>query len=122
MKKETNKEVQSTKEEKSTKGTKAKMYINIGADASSKESKQFRSKRRSILFSYVNKIISTSLQKDSAKELKNEIKSFLKMYKAQYVCNDFAIESLYVGSNDLKKEDLKRMIALVQKDLGTKNK
>ena len=42
------------------------------------------------------------------------------MYKAQYVLNDMSIESLYVGANESKKDDLKRMIALVQKSLAKK--
>ena len=96
------------------------MYKNITSDASSKESKKFRGKRRRILFNYADKIISLSLKKDSAKDLQKEIKLFCTMYKVQYVLNDFSIESLYVGSNDAKKSDLKRMIALVQKELSNK--
>lgn len=115
MKKET-KEVQSTKNVQSTK---AKMYVNIPKDASSKESKQFRGKRRRILFNCTDAIISASLKKNE-KELQKEIKSFLQMYKAQYVLNDMSVASLYIGANDSKKDDLKRMIALVQKSLAKK--
>ena len=114
------KEVQIAKEEKGAKASKAKMYKELKNDFSSKESKKFRGKRRRILFNYANGIISASIKKDQ-KELEKQCNAFLKMYKSQYVLNDMSIESLYVGSNDAKKDDLKRMIALVQKTLAKKN-
>ena len=113
------KEVQIAKEDKGAKASKAKMYKELKNDLSSKDAKKFRGKRRRILFAYVNKIITSDIKNDKD-TLQKEIKSFLKMYKNQYVLNDMSVESLYVGSNDSKKDDIKRMIALVQKSLGEK--
>ena len=102
------------------KSTKVKMYINIGKDASSKESKKFRGKRRRILFNYANNIIALSLSKDKENDLKKEISDFCKMYKAQYTLNDFSLSSLYVGANESKKNDLKRMLEIIQKSFTKK--
>ena len=103
------------------KSTKVKMYINIGKDASSKESKKFRGKRRRILFNYANNIIALSLSKDKENDLKKEISDFCKMYKAQYTLNDFSLSSLYVGANESKKNDLKRMLEIIQKSFTNKS-
>ena len=119
MKKETKESTKIAKEDKGTKATKAKMYKGLKSNFSSTDAKKFRGKRRRILFNYSNAIISASLKKDE-KELQKECKSFLKMYKSQYVLNDMSVESLYVGSNDSKKDDIKRMIAIVQKSLSIK--
>ncbi len=116
----TNKNVSETNVQ-NEKSTKVKMYVNIGNDASSKESKKFRGKRRRILFNYANDIISLSLSKDKEKELKKGISDFCTMYKSQYVLNDFSISSLYVGANETKKEDLKRMLQIIQKSFSKKD-
>ena len=114
--KDQTKDVQSAKKDKSTK---AKMYVGLKENFSSKESKKFRGKRRRILFNQSDAIISASLKKDK-KGLKDAIKSFLTNYKSQYVLNDMSVESLYVGSNESKKEDLKRCLKIVQESLGNK--
>lgn len=115
----TKEDVQIAKKDKGAKASKAKMYKGLKDNFSSKDSKKFRGKRRRILFNYSNAIISASIKKDE-KELQKQCNAFLKMYKDQYVLNDMSVESLYVGSNDAKKDDLKRMIAMVQKSLSNK--
>ena len=117
------KEINTTKETnvQNEKSTKVKMYILCPSDASSKDAKKFRGKRRRILFNYANDIISLSLSKDKENDLKNAISNFCKMYKSQYTLNDFSLSSLYVGTNETKCNDLKRMLQIVQKSFAKKS-
>lgn len=81
-----------------------------------KELKKMRSKLRRDLQLIVNKIIIANVKKEDLKDLPD----FLKFYKANYITNDFAIESITNSGDELKTTDLKKVLDLAKKYLAKK--
>lgn len=94
---------------------KENLYNNsIYADCiTDKDKKSVRRKIRSLLDNFIGSIIRTESQKEICK---NHIKQFIVFYENVYRVNDFSISSLVSNNtDDLKKQNLQRMLDIVKK-------
>lgn len=81
-----------------------------------KEEKKKRSKLRRDLQLLINKIITDNLKK---KDL-TACKDFISFYKENYILNDFEIKSITNSSDELKVQDLTKVLALCKESLTKK--
>lgn len=80
---------------------------------SDKDAKKYRNKLRRKMQNIVNSII-------VSKDKKESIKDFIKIYKQEYILNDFTIESISNSSDETKQEDFTKVLSLVKSSFEKK--
>lgn len=76
-----------------------------------KEQKKKRSKLRRKLQNLVNVIILANVKKPSTEG----VKEFLDFYKANYILNDFTLQSITASNDELKTKDLQKVLEICKK-------
>ena len=85
-----------------------------------KDKKSVRRKIRNLLDNFIGSIIRSEKNKTICE---NHCKQFKVFYEQVYRINDFSVESLVSNNTDeLKKENLKKMLEIVKKNLKWKKK
>lgn len=81
-----------------------------------KEAKKLRGKLRRKLQAICNDIIIAN----SKKEDLSCLKPFMVFYKENYILNDFSLQSLTNSTDELKHEDISRVLVLAKKAIAKK--
>lgn len=90
---------------------KSSIYADCLTD---KDKKSVRRKIRNLLDNFIGSIIRSEQNKTVCK---NHCKQFKLFYEQVYRINDFSVESLISNNTDELKENLKKMLEIVKKNL-----
>lgn len=78
---------------------------------SAKDAKKLRSKLRRKLQAICNEIILANVKQENL----NIVKTFLTFYKENYILNDLSLQSLTNSSDELKHQDINKVLLLAKK-------